>query len=78
MITNEESAKKVLFRRIVGSVQIQTPSAASLPWFDALYEECDFPSYDSLKTMLVRQLRREGNEDRMKVTLVVVGVDEVQ
>lgn len=77
LITDEESAKRVLFRRIVGSVLVQTPSATSLPMFEALYEECEFPSVDILKTMLVRQLRRE-DEDRLKVTLVVVGVDEVQ
>ena len=75
MITNEESAQRVLFRRIVGSVLVETPSSTSLPLFGALYEECDFPSVDILKTMLKSQLRRE---DRRKVTLVIVGVDEVQ
>ena len=79
MITTEESAKTVLFRRIVGSVLVETPSATSLPFFDALYKECDFPSYNFLKNLLVKQLGRcRGDEDRKKVTLVIVGVDEVQ
>jgi hypothetical protein len=76
-ITNENTARTVLLRRIVGSVLVSQEEPTRLPKKIKLYEDFHFPSEKDLIAMLVKYLK-PPSKGTNNFAVLVVGIDEVQ